>query len=70
MQALYNQEQFKDFISKGFEFQSETFKNSFAMFDYFTKNSFTTYTKEIVKFNEAMVENAKKILQLGDNTKV
>lgn len=73
MQAVFNpfnQEEVKSFISKGFDYQNEIVKNSYAMFDYFTKNSFTTYTREVVKFNESLVQNAKKILQLGDTTKV
>lgn len=60
----------KEVSNQIIDFNIDAYNNTIALFDTVSNQSFTTYTKEVKKFNETLRENAKKAVEFASNQKV
>lgn len=60
----------KEVSNQIIDFNVDAYNNTIALFDTVSNQSFTTYTKEVKKFNETLRENAKKAVEFASNQKV
>lgn len=60
----------KEVSNQIIDFNVDAYNNTIALFDTMSNQSFTTYTKEVKKFNESLRENAKKAIEFTINQKV